>query len=66
VHYILSRGTVLASLFDVWGAPKDQQLAGRLASVFQGLAICHECKTVGYVKVRHRFRRYSSDETCLA
>jgi hypothetical protein len=24
------------------------------------------CKTVGYVKVRHRFRRYSSDETCLA
>jgi hypothetical protein len=26
----------------------------------------HTCKTVGYVKVRHRFRRYSSDETCLA
>jgi poly-D-alanine transfer protein DltD len=24
------------------------------------------CKTVGYVEVRHRFRRYSSDETCLA
>jgi hypothetical protein len=25
-----------------------------------------DCKTVGYVEVRHRFRRYSSDETCLA
>jgi hypothetical protein len=30
------------------------------------LASAASCKTVGYAEVRHRFRRYSSDETCLA